>query len=305
MICGPEGNEDAGVYRLDDSTALVFTADFFAPVVDTPGAFGRIAAANALSDVYAMGARPLMALNLLAWPADLDPSIAAGVLAGGREKATEAGCAVLGGHSVTDREPKFGMAVVGTVRPERVVRNAGARPGDAIVLTKPLGVGIQTTALKRGLVTEGELDTVVAAMETLNARASRLALEHGVRAMTDVTGFGLLGHLSEMAPGGTGPGAIVRFAALPFHPGALRRAREGVFPGGAFSNREFYAPRIRFEGERSEEERLACFSPETSGGLLLALPFGRLEGFLSACVREGQGAWAVGEFAADDGIVVR
>jgi selenide,water dikinase len=302
VICGPEGSEDAGVYRLDGATALVFTADFFAPVVDSPDAYGRIAAANALSDVYAMGGRPLLALNLLAWPADADPTLAARVLQGGLEKAREAGCWVLGGHSVNDREPKYGMAVVGTVHPDRVVRNSTARPGDALVLTKPLGVGILTTALKRGLVDEAGIAPAVAAMEALNARASRLALEHGVRAATDVTGFGLLGHLAEMC---ASAGAAVRFAGLPFHPGALERARESVFPGGAFASREFFAPRVRFSADLPEEEQLACCSPETSGGLLLALPPGRVEAFLAACAGEGQAAWVVGEFTEGDGITVR
>lgn len=302
MICGPLGSEDAGVYRLNEATALVFTADFFAPVVDSPGPFGRIAAANALSDVYAMGGTPLMALNLLAWPADLDPSLAAQVLQGGMDKAREAGCVVLGGHSINDREPKFGMAVVGTVHPDRVLRNNAARPGDALVLTKPLGVGILTTALKRGAVLEGGLGPVIAAMEALNARTVRLALSHAVRAATDVTGFGLLGHLSEMCPAA---GAVVRFADLPFHPGALDLAHGGVFPGGAFANREYFAPGVTFEGTLSEEERLACFSPETSGGLLLALPPEWAEGFLAACATEGQEAWAVGAFTDGGGIRVR
>jgi selenide,water dikinase len=302
VICGPEGSEDAGVYRLDGATALVFTADFFAPVVDSPDAYGRIAAANALSDVYAMGGRPLVALNLLAWPADADRSLAARVLRGGLEKAREAGCSVLGGHSVNDREPKFGMAVVGTVHPDRVVRNSTARPGDVLVLTKPLGVGILTTALKRGLVDEAGIAPAIAAMEALNARASRLALEHGVRAATDVTGFGLLGHLAEMCPFA---GAVVHFDALPFHPGTLDFARRSVFPGGAFANREFFSPRVQFATGLPEEDQLLCFSPETSGGLLLALPPERAEAFRAACAGEGQAAWAVGAFTEGDGITVR
>jgi len=272
-------------------------------VVDSPGPYGRIAAANALSDVYAMGGAPLMALNLLAWPADVDTAVAARVLAGGLEKAREAGCVVVGGHSINDKEPKYGMAVVGTVHPDRVLRNNAARPGDALILTKPLGVGILTTALKRGQVQETGLGPVIDAMEALNARAARLALAHGVRAATDVTGFGLFGHLSEMLS--PGMGAAVRFGALPFHPGAMDSARQSVFPGGAFANREFYAPGVVFERDLAEEERLACFSPETSGGLLLALPPERAEGFLAACAAEGQGAWRIGEFTEGGGIRVR
>jgi selenide,water dikinase len=243
-----------------------------------------------------------MALNLLAWPADLDPALAAQVLQGGMDKAREAGCVVLGGHSINDREPKFGMAVVGTVHPDRVLRNTAARPGDVLVLTKPLGVGVLTTALKRGAVQEGDLGPVIAAMEALNARAVRLALDHGVRAATDVTGFGLLGHLSEMCPVF---GAVVRFADLPFHPGALDLARRSVFPGGAFANQQYFAPGVSFDGALSEEERLACFSPETSGGLLLAFPPERAPGFLDACGAQGQEARGVGEITDGGGIRVR
>jgi selenide,water dikinase len=303
VICGLEENEDAGVYRLSADTALVFTADFFAPVVDSPRPYGRIAAANALSDVYAMGGRPLMALNLFACPADLDPAVARAILEGGREKAEEAGCVIVGGHSVNDREPKYGMAVVGTVHPGRVMRNNTARPDDRLFLTKPLGVGLLTTALKRGVVTEGDLGAAIAAMETLNARASRLGLDHGATAATDVTGFGFLGHLMEMLTPSTG--AEVDFAALPFHAGAMELARQSVFPGGAFANRQFYAPHVRFEAALEEEEQLACYGPETSGGLLLALPPERVEPFLAACARVEQGAWAVGRFTGGGGIVVQ
>ena len=302
VICGLEGNEDAGVYRMSDDLALVFTSDFFPPIVDSPYSFGAIAAANALSDIYAMGGKPLMALNLAAFPADLPKHTASEILRGGLEKLQEAGAALLGGHSVNDKEPKYGLAVVGTVHPKKILRNRGARPGDRLYLTKPLGIGILTTALKRGLVSEDDLALAITAMETLNAKACALALAHGARAATDVTGFGLLGHLSEMLLDGLGAG--LEFVSLPFHERALAFAADNVFPGGAFANREFYAPKVKFTFPLSEEHALAIFSPETSGGLLMAVPPENAAALESAAHAAGQTLWAIGQFVEGDGILI-
>jgi selenide,water dikinase len=302
VICGLEGNEDAGVYKIKDDLALVFTADFFPPIVDTPEHYGRIAAANSLSDIYAMGGKPLMALNLLAMPADMPQGMAAAILKGGLEKAREAGAVIIGGHSVNDKEPKYGLAVVGTVHPEEVLRNRGARPGDHLYLSKPLGIGILTTALKRELVTEPALSLPIQAMETLNDKACALALKHGARAATDVTGFGLLGHLSEMLSDGLG--AALDFASLPFHERALAFASESVFPGGAFANREFYAPKVSIRIPLTEEYALALFSPETSGGLLLAVPPEHAPILEKDARTSGLPVWLIGEFIEGQGITV-
>lgn len=302
MLCGLEGNEDAGVYRISDELALVFTADFFPPIVDTPVHYGRIAAANSLSDIYAMGGKPLIALNLLATPADLPKGITAAILRGGLEKVQEAGAVVIGGHSVNDKEPKYGLAAVGTVHPERILRNRGALPGDQLYLSKPLGIGILTTALKRQLVKESGLHLPIRAMETLNDKACALALKHGARAATDVTGFGLLGHVSEMLSEGLG--TALDFASLPFHENVLAWASKSVFPGGAFVNREFYAPSVTIRIPLDEAHALALFSPETSGGLLMAIPPER-----SLALREDARAssiplWSIGEFIQGNGIAV-
>lgn len=290
------------MYRISDELALVFTADFFPPIVDSPLHYGRIAATNALSDIYAMGGKPLMALNLLATPADLPKETAVAILKGGLEKAQEAGAVVIGGHSVNDKEPKYGLAVVGTVHPERILRNRGALPGDQLFLTKPLGIGILTTALKRGLVTEAALNLPIRAMETLNDKACALALKHGARAATDVTGFGLLGHLSEMLSKGLG--AALDFASLPFHENALAFASKSVFPGGAFANREFYAPGVTLRIPLDEEHTLALFSPETSGGLLLAIPPKHSRALEEDARTSGLPLWPVGEFSEGDGITI-
>jgi len=302
VICGLEGNEDAGIYRLTDELALVFTADFFPPIVDSPLHFGRIAAANSLSDIYAMGGKPLMALNLLATPADLPKEVTAAILKGGLEKAREAGAVIIGGHSVNDKEPKYGLAAVGTVHPKRILRNRGAHPGDQLFLTKPLGIGILTTALKRQLVKESDLDLPIRAMETLNDQACALALKHGARAATDVTGFGLLGHLSEMLSDQLG--AALDFASLPFHENALAWASDSVFPGGAFANREFYAAGARIRIPLDDLHALALFSPETSGGLLMAVAPEQATALAADARASGLALWPIGEFIEGRGITV-
>jgi selenium donor protein len=263
--------DDAAVYRLDDDRALVVTADFFTPIVDDPYDFGRIAAANALSDIYAMGARPLLALNLVGFPRKLlGQGILEEILRGGGDVARAAGVAVLGGHSIDDAEPKYGLCVVGEVRPDAVVRNSTARPGDALVLTKPLGTGIIATAIKAGQAPAAVIDDAVATMTTLNRAAAEIMRRHGVHACTDVTGYGLLGHLREMAAA-SGVDARLDAAAVPILPGARELAAAGHVPGGTRRNLEDLAEVVDW-GQTDELTRTLLADAQTSGGLLMALP---------------------------------
>jgi selenide,water dikinase len=263
--------DDAAVYRLDEERALVVTADFFTPIVDDPRDFGRIAAANALSDVYAMGARPLFALNLVAFPRDLlDRGILEAIVRGGGEVVREAGAAVLGGHSIDDPEPKFGLCVVGEVAPDAVVRNSTARPGDVLVLTKALGTGVVATALKAGAASPSVVAAAVGSMTTLNGPAAESMRRHGVHACTDVTGYGLLGHLREMAAA-SGLAARVDAGAVPLLPGARSLAGAGHVPGGTRRNLEDLAGAVEW-GETDPTTRVLLADAQTSGGLLVALP---------------------------------
>jgi selenide,water dikinase len=294
--------DDAAVYRVAPDRALVATVDFFTPIVDDAASWGAIAAANALSDVYAMGARPLFALNLVAWPRETLPFELLGeVMRGASEVTTRAGCLMLGGHSIDDREPKFGLVVLGEVHPERMLTNTAARPGDRLVLTKPLGTGILTTALKRDLLPESALAPAVRSMTELNQGAARAALEAGVRCATDVTGFGLLGHLGNILAA-SGVGARVEFSRLPILPGAVELAAQGCVPGGTRRNLE--AAPAEWANDLGEAERLLVVDAQTSGGLLLAVPPARLELLLAALAREGTPAAAViGEILPEAGVL--
>jgi selenide,water dikinase len=265
--------------------------DFFTPIVDDAAAWGAVAAANALSDVYAMGGRPLFALNLVGWPRDTLPFELLGeVLRGASEVTRRAGCLMLGGHSIDDPEPKFGLAVVGEVHPDRMLTNATARPGDRLVLTKPLGTGILTTALKRDLAAESELDDAVRSMTTLNDGAARAAIAAGVRCATDVTGFGLLGHLGNILSA-SAAGARIEVARLPVLPGALDLVARGAIPGGTKRNLE--AANADWAPDISEAERILCVDAQTSGGLLLAVAPARLDALLAGLRAEGTPAAAV------------
>ena len=278
LLVGSASGDDAAVFALRDDLALVQTVDFFTPIVDDPFDFGRIAAANALSDVYAMGGRPLTALNLVAFPLErLGPDVLRRILEGGLAVAQEAACAIVGGHSIDDPEPKYGLAVTGTVDPGRMLTNAGARAGDVLVLTKPLGVGALTTALKRGVAGEDELRAAVETMVALNAEASRQALAAGAHAATDVTGFGLLGHLHNLGRE-SGLAAEVRSEAVPALPGALEALDDGAgVSGGGRRNLEYAEAFTRFgDGVAEARRRLAC-DPATSGGLLVAVDGERAE----------------------------
>jgi selenide,water dikinase len=260
------------VYRLRDDLAMVSTVDFFTPVVDDPFTFGQIAAANAFSDVYAMGGKPITALNIVCWPQNgLPRDLLAEILRGGNEKAREAGVLIVGGHSVADDEVKYGMAVTGTVDPGRVIRNVGARPGDALVLTKPLGTGALMTAFKRDRLAPEYYEPAVKSMAALNARAAEVMLKFEVHSATDITGFGLAGHALRMAEG-SGVTMVFEESDLPLLPGALECLRDGMTPGGGKRNREYFSPRVKVSEEVADELIALAFDPQTSGGLLIAVP---------------------------------
>jgi len=286
--------DDAAVYQLTPDRAIVATVDFFTPIVDDAYDFGRIAAANAFSDVYAMGGTPLLALNLVGWPRDKLPyELLGDVLRGGADIAREAGAFVLGGHSVDDPEPKYGMVAIGEVHPHRVVTLARARAGDALVLTKPIGTGVLTTALKRDLATAAEISAAVTSMATLNAGAARAmrATGGGVHAATDVTGFGLLGHLHNMLAA-SGLAAELDAAVIPLFPTAVALAERGAIPGGSKRNRDTLAPDVKFGVEVPEAIRVLLFDAQTSGGLLIAVDPDRAGALVAALEREGTPAAA-------------
>ena len=283
----------AAVFRFTADRAIVATVDFFTPIVDDAYDFGRIAAANAFSDVYAMGATPLLALNLVGWPRDTLPYDLLGeVLRGGADVARAAGAFVLGGHSIDDPEPKYGMAVIGEVHPDRIVTNAGARPGDALVLTKPIGTGVLTTALKRDLLSEPELAPAVTVMTTLNAAAARAMLAVGVHAATDVTGFGLLGHLHSLLEA-SGAAAEVTAHAVPLLPHARDMAARGAVPGGTQRNVTSLADSVSFAAGVDETARVLLSDAQTSGGLLIAVAPDRVAGLVAGLERAGSPAAAV------------
>jgi selenide,water dikinase len=287
VLVGTETADDAAVYRLRDDLAVVATLDFFTPIVDDPYDFGAIAAANSLSDIYAMGAKPVLALSILGFPTQKLPRETMGaILRGGAEKAAEASCPLIGGHSIDDAEPKFGLSVVGVVHPDRVVRNKGAKPGDALFLTKPLGTGILTTALKKGKLEKPLLDFVVGVMKELNAKAAEAMQEVGVNAGTDVTGFGLLGHLRGMLLA-SGCAARLRLGAVPIIHGVLDFAREGIAPGGTQKNLANFGRTTRFDGAWSEAEKLAVADAQTSGGLLLSVPAEKADALHAALEKRG------------------
>jgi len=289
VLVGFDTADDAGVYKLTPECALVQNVDFFTPIVDDPYTFGAIAAANALSDVYAMGGKPMSALSILAWPAKGDLDDLAQVLKGGAEKIHEAGCAVIGGHSIADNEIKFGYAVTGTIHPERIKTNAGARAGYALLLTKHIGTGVISTALKRGIAKDSDVEASIESMLTLNRRACEAMLAFDVHGCTDVTGFGLIGHAREMALG-SGVTMEIDPRAVRFLPGAVDYARQGAIPGGLKNNREFASPCV--EGQWELDDLL--YDPQTSGGLLISLP----EADAAALEREYPEAYRIGRVTA-------
>lgn len=291
--------DDAGVYGLDDRTALVVTVDFFTPIVDDARDFGRIAAANAVSDIYAMGGRPLVAVNIACFPdGDLPISLLADILLGGREKMDEAGVAVIGGHSVSDRELKFGLAITGIIDPSRIVTNSGASVGDVLVLTKPIGTGVLTTALKYEALEEDALRRVTAVMAELNRAGAVGMVEAGANAATDVTGFGLVGHAVGMADG-SGVTIEIDVAGVPLLDGADAAVRSGFRPGGLLANQSYYERFVRLESHADGHILDLMSDPQTSGGLLISLPEDGLDTFSSAYeLAGGSGHWVVGRVLA-------
>ena len=277
LLVGMENSDDAGVYRLNDEQAIVQSVDFFTPVVDDPYAFGQIAAANALSDIYAMGAKPLTAMNLVSFPVGkLKMDILAKILQGGSEKIREAGAVLVGGHSIDDAEPKYGLSVTGIVHPDHILSNAKAIPGDVLILTKPLGVGIITTGIKRGIVSPEAEAEVIEVMATLNKGAAEAAIEVGVHAVTDVTGFGFLGHLHEMLQASR-CSAEVYASAVPVLDSVWECIKQKAIPAGTQANRRHLEGEVDFAPDVSEEVQIVLFDAVTSGGLLLAVPEERVD----------------------------
>lgn len=295
--------DDAAVWRLDNDRALVVTTDFFTPVVDDPYDYGSIAAANSMSDVYAMGGKPFMALNIAALPDNLPNEISSEILRGGAEKAREAGVVIAGGHTVKDKEPKYGLVVIGFADPAKMVGKGGLKAGDALVLTKPLGFGVTTTALKRELAQDHDVQEAVDWMKRLNSTASQLAVEFGLHGGTDITGFSLLGHSLEMAAA-SGVSLHLEMKNIPFISSARKYAEMGCFAGGAFDNKAHYESYVTFSQSIDEEDQMLLFDPQTSGGLLLGVPQERLEAFLARAGELSQPAWLIGHVESGSGIRV-
>lgn len=294
MLVGSSTSDDAAVYRLNDETAIVQTVDYFTPVVDDPYIFGSITAANALSDIYAMGAKPLLALNIIGFPCkELSLDVLVEILRGGADKVKEAGALMVGGHTIEDKEPKYGLAVTGLVHPDKVIKNAGALPGDALILTKPLGIGIIVTAVKGELADDRTCASAIRLMETLNDRASRVMVEAGAHACTDITGFGLLGHLYEMAAAG-GVGALISLSQIPVLEQVRELASLGLIPAGAYRNQDYLKKRLQWDSSIGETDKLILTDPQTSGGLLMAVPGEKAADTLAALKAEGVAGAKIG-----------
>jgi selenide, water dikinase len=296
VLVGFDKADDAGVYRISAEQALVQTVDFFTPIVDDPYTFGQIAATNSLSDVYAMGGRPLSALAIVCFPEKGDLGVLEQILAGGLSKMMEAGCVVIGGHSVRDPEIKFGYSVTGIIHPERVWTNSGAQPGDKLVLTKALGTGVISTAIKKGQAGQEWVETAIKSMTTLNAKAADIAREGNfqVHAATDITGFGLIGHAREMAAG-SGVSLQIDYAKVPVLTGAMECIRAGFIPGGLNANRDFAECVVSYETGIPEERKTLLFDPQTAGGLLLAVAGDDSPGLIAALNAQGVAAREIGE----------
>ncbi|SCZ77188.1 selenophosphate synthase [Acidaminobacter hydrogenoformans DSM 2784] len=270
LLVGLDTSDDAAVYKLNEETALIQTLDFFTPIVDDPYMFGQIAAANALSDVYAMGGTPLIALNIVAFPNCLPIEVLGEILRGGADKVKEAGALLVGGHSIEDNEPKYGLSVTGTVHPDRVLANATAKPGDVLILTKPVGVGILNTCIKEELLEQGLVDEAIRVMATLNKVAGELMMEVGANSCTDITGFGLIGHALEMAEGSK-VSIELESHVVPVMEGALENAEMGLVPAGAYKNRDYAGERVWIDTSITEAMVDVLYDPQTSGGLLISL----------------------------------
>lgn len=305
LLIGLEKADDAAVLKLNEDQALVFTTDFFPPPVDDPYDYGAVAAANSISDVFAMGGKPLMALNVTALPADLPKDVISEIFRGGVEKAKEAGCPIVGGHTIRDNEPKYGLAVVGMVDPKKILYKGRLHVGDKIILTKPIGFGVTVTASKVGLAEPDDLRTVIGWMKTLNKTASELAVDCGCESGTDVTGFSLLGHSLEMIRGSEpGIGLRYEYDSIPFTPNYEKYIEMGMFSAGANENYNFYIDKVKFADRIDENHQMILFDPQTSGGLLLALSPDKADEFLKKAEKAGQFARVIGEAVEGSGIEV-
>ena len=296
--------DDAAVWRLDEERAIVVTTDFFTPVVDDAYDYGSIAAANSLSDVYAMGGKPFLALNVAALPDNLPNEISSEIIRGGAEKAREAGVVIAGGHTVKDKEPKYGLVVVGFVDPRMMMSKSGLKVGDVLVLTKPLGFGVTTTALKREQADKQDVLEAVNWMKQLNNKAGQLANEFEIKGGTDITGYSLLGHAMEMA-NASSVSLNFEFANIPFISCARKYAEKGCFAGGAFDNKQHLETNVEFANTIDEENQMLLFDPQTSGGLLLGVPHEKLDKFIARAGELNQAVWEIGRVEAGAGIKVR
>ena len=305
LIVGLQTSDDAAVFRLSAELAIIQTVDFFTPIVDDPFTYGAIAAANSMSDVYAMGGDVLFALNVAAFPDDLPPSVITAIFEGAASKVAEVGAVIAGGHTVTDDEPKYGLSVTGTIHPERILTKSGARQGDVLFLTKPIGTGVVATALKNGAASREHVQTAVDAMLTLNQAASVAARDVGVHACTDITGFGLVGHASEMASK-SGVGVQIRAGAVPLLPGVLAYAAAGQVAGGLHRNREYFSAdgRTVVTGEIEPDLETLLFDPQTSGGLLIAVGPERAEALRVAFDGASLPLWQIGQVVAGSGVAL-
>lgn len=303
LIVGIEPPDDAAVWRIDDSHSIVLTTDFFTPVVDEPYDYGAISAANSLSDIYAMGAKPFLALNIAAFPTNLPNPFLAEIIRGAAEKAKEAGVVVAGGHTIQDKEPKFGLVVVGMVETKKILTKNGIKPGDQLFLTKPLGIGVTTTAIKREKAKQEDINAAKEWMKKLNKIASEIAVSSGSRAATDITGFSLLGHTYEMATA-SHVKIQIDHNSIPFLRNAMFYAEKGYFAGGAADNRMHYQEFVQFSKDVTEVMEMLLFDPQTSGGLLIACPQEKVETFTQLADQYEQPVWLIGHASEGEGIEV-
>jgi selenide, water dikinase len=304
LLVGLDSPDDAAVWRLDEDRAMVITTDFFTPIVDTPYEYGAIAAANSLSDIYAMGAAPFLALNVAALPPQLPHEYLAEIISGAANKALEAGVVIAGGHTVQDKEPKFGLVAIGFVDPAKMFTKSGLKPGDHLYLSKPLGFGVTATALKQEKASAEDIDEVINWMMKLNRDATELGKRFNVRAATDVTGFSLLGHLDEMVRG-SNVQAVLNFTDIPFLPKAEQFGSQGCFAGGAFNNKSHFEKNIQLAEHINEIQELLLFDPQTSGGLLIGVPAEQSQAFAATAEEENIPMWKIGEVQEGSGIIVK
>jgi len=303
-LVGLNEPDDAAVWRLDDDRVLIATTDFFTPVVDDPYDYGAIAAANSLSDIYAMGGTPFLALNIAALPPNLPPEISSEILRGGAEKAQEAGVVIAGGHTIQDQEPKYGLICLGFAHPDLIMTKTAAQPGDALVITKPLGFGVTTTAIKEQKAKPKHIEEVIIWMKQLNRKAGELAQAFGVRAATDITGFSLLGHAWEMASQ-SNVGFNIHWDMLPFISSAKEYASLYSFPGGAFDNQLFFGKHVKFPKSLADEEKLLLFDPQTSGGLLFSVHCDQLDSLQTQSEKMDQPIWIIGDVVEGNQITIK